>query len=332
MKKYNVALIGATGMVGESLISILQEREFPVNQLYPLASKRSLGKQVEFNSQPIEVIDLEEFDFNGIDFCFFSAGSKVSDQYAPIAANAGAIVIDNTSRYRYEDDIPLIVPEVNSSFLKNYKKRNIIANPNCSTIQLMVALAPIHLHSPIKKINIATYQSVSGAGRSAVELLNRQLKDINYPEKNDNPLFAHNVIPQIGDIQDNGYTLEEMKLVWETKKILGSDDIKVNATAVRVPVRVGHAEAVTIKTESKINLSLIKDVLSKAPNIKLFNDESYPMSILHGEGTDQVFVGRIREDLSTKNSINLWIVADNIRKGAALNSIQIAETIIKSYF
>lgn len=332
MKKYNVALIGATGMVGESLISILQEREFPVNQLYPLASKRSLGKQVEFNSQPIEVIDLEEFDFNGIDFCFFSAGSKVSDQYAPIAANAGAIVIDNTSRYRYEDDIPLIVPEVNSSFLKNYKKRNIIANPNCSTIQLMVALAPIHLHSPIKKINIATYQSVSGAGRSAVELLNRQLKDINYPEKNDNPLFAHNVIPQIGDIQDNGYTLEEMKLVWETKKILGSDDIKVNATAVRVPVRVGHAEAVTIKTESKINLSLIKDLLSKAPNIKLFNDESYPMSILHGEGTDQVFVGRIREDLSTKNSINLWIVADNIRKGAALNSIQIAETIIKSYF
>ena len=332
MKKYNVALIGATGMVGESLISILQEREFPVNQLYPLASKRSLGKQVEFNSQPIEVIDLEEFDFNGIDFCFFSAGSKVSDQYAPIAANAGAIVIDNTSRYRYEHDIPLIVPEVNSSFLKNYKKRNIIANPNCSTIQLMVALAPIHLHSPIKKINIATYQSVSGAGRSAVELLNRQLKDVNYPEKNDNPLFAHNVIPQIGDIQDNGYTLEEMKLVWETKKILGSDDIKVNATAVRVPVRVGHAEAVTIETESKINLSLIKDLLSKAPNIKLFNDESYPMSILHGEGTDQVFVGRIREDLSTKNSINLWIVADNIRKGAALNSIQIAETIIKSYF
>ena len=251
MKKYNVALIGATGMVGESLISILQEREFPVNQLYPLASKRSLGKQVEFNSQPIEVIDLEEFDFNGIDFCFFSAGSKVSDQYAPIAANAGAIVIDNTSRYRYEDDIPLIVPEVNSSFLKNYKKRNIIANPNCSTIQLMVALAPIHLHSPIKKINIATYQSVSGAGRSAVELLNRQLKDVNYPEKNDNPLFAHNVIPQIGDIQDNGYTLEEMKLVWETKKILGSDNIKVNATAVRVPVRVGHAEAVTIETEVK---------------------------------------------------------------------------------
>ena len=332
MKKYNVALIGATGMVGESLISILQEREFPVNQLYPLASKRSLGKQVEFNSQPIEVIDLEEFDFNGIDFCFFSAGSKVSDQYAPIAANAGAIVIDNTSRYRYEHDIPLIVPEVNSSFLKNYKKRNIIANPNCSTIQLMVALAPIHLHSPIKKINIATYQSVSGAGRSAVELLNRQLKDVNYPEKNDNPLFAHNVIPQIGDIQENGYTLEEMKLVWETKKILGSDDIKVNATAVRVPVRVGHAEAVTIETESKINLSLIKDLLSKAPNIKLFNDESYPMSILHGEGTDQVFVGRIREDFSTKNSINLWIVADNIRKGAALNSIQIAETIIKSYF
>ena len=332
MKKYNVALIGATGMVGESLISILQEREFPVNQLYPLASKRSLGKQVEFNSQPIEVIDLEEFDFNGIDFCFFSAGSKVSDQYAPIAANAGAIVIDNTSRYRYEDDIPLIVPEVNSSFLKNYKKRNIIANPNCSTIQLMVALAPIHLHSPIKKINIATYQSVSGAGRSAVETLNHQLISSKYPEENDAPLFAHNVIPQIGDIQDNGYTLEEMKLVWETKKILGSDDIKVNATAVRVPVRVGHAEAVTIETESKINLSLIKDLLSKAPNIKLFNDESYPMSILHGEGTDQVFVGRIREDLSTKNSINLWIVADNIRKGAALNSIQIAETIIKSYF
>jgi aspartate-semialdehyde dehydrogenase len=330
MKKYNVALIGATGMVGESLISILQERKFPVNKLYPLASKRSLGKQVEFNSQSIEVIDLEEFNFNGIDFCFFSAGSKVSDQYAPIAANAGAIVIDNTSRYRYEDDIPLIVPEVNSSVLKNYKNRNIIANPNCSTIQLMVALAPIHVYSPIKKINIATYQSVSGAGRSAVELLNRQLTDVNYPEQNESPLFAHNVIPQIGDIQDNGYTLEEMKLVWETKKILGSDDIIVNATAVRVPVRVGHAEAVTIETETDMNLSLIKDLLSKAPSIQLFDDESYPMSILHGEGTDQVFVGRIRKDLSDKNSINLWIVADNIRKGAALNSIQIAETIIQS--
>ena len=331
MKKYNVALIGATGMVGESMISILQEREFPINQLYPLASKRSLGRQIEFNSQSIEVIDLEEFNFSDIDFCFFSAGSEVSDQYAPIAANAGAIVIDNTSRYRYEDDIPLIVPEVNSSFLKNYKNHNIIANPNCSTIQLMVALAPIHSHSSIKKINIATYQSVSGAGRSAVETLNHQLISSKYPEENDAPLFAHNVIPQIGDIQDNGYTLEEMKLVWETKKILGSDNIKVNATAVRVPVRVGHAEAVTIETEEEINLSLVKELLGESPNIKLLDGDSYPMPIIHGEGTDQVFVGRVRKDLSEKNSINLWVVADNVRKGAALNSIQIAETIIKSY-
>ena len=332
MKKYNVAIIGATGLVGESLISILQERKFPVNKLYPLASKRSLGLKVKFNSDDIGVMDLDEFNFDGIDFCFFSAGSKVSDRYAPIAANAGAIVIDNTSRYRYEDDIPLVVPEVNPSFLKNYKNRNIIANPNCSTIQLMVVLAPIHFHTPIKRINIATYQSISGAGRSAVDSLDSQLVSSNYPGEDNTPNFAHNVIPQIGDFQNNGYTLEEMKLVWETKKILGSDNIKVNATAVRVPVRVGHAEAVTIETETELRLSLIKDLLKKAPNVELFDDETYPISIIHGDGTDQVFVGRLRKDLSDRKSINLWIVADNIRKGAALNSIQIAETIIKSDF
>ena len=331
MKKFNVAVVGATGMVGESMISILEERAFPVEQLTPIASKRSLGQKVHFQSKDLEIIDLDNFDFKGIDFAFFSAGASVSRDFAPLAAKAGAVVIDNTSEFRYDDEIPLVVPEVNPSALSGYKVKNIVANPNCSTIQLIIALAPIHNHTAIKKINIATYQSISGAGRRAIELLEKQLSDNNTSSKDSDQVFAYNVIPQIGEFQDNGYTLEEMKLVWETKKILGSNDIEVNATAVRVPVRVGHSEAVTFETESEISISLVNELLDACPHIEVMNSGEYPMPIIHGQGTDKVYVGRIRKDLSTQNSINLWIVADNIRKGAALNSIQIAETIIKSY-
>jgi len=332
MKKFNVAVVGATGMVGESMISILDERAFPIQQLIPLASKRSSGQKINYQSKDLEVIDLENFDFKGIDFAFFSAGASVSREFAPSAANAGAVVIDNTSEFRYDDDIPLVVPEVNPSALSQYRAKNIIANPNCSTIQLMIALAPIHNHTPIKKINIATYQSISGAGRSAIELLEKQMTDSNFSSADSHQLLAHNVIPQIGEFQDNGYTLEEMKLVWETKKILGSDDIEVNATAVRVPVRVGHSEAVTFETESEVSISLVNELLDASPHIEVMHGSDYPMPIKHGQGTDKVYVGRIRRDLSAQNSINLWIVADNIRKGAALNSIQIAEAIIDSDF
>ncbi len=331
MKKFNVAVVGATGMVGESMISILEERAFPVEQLTPIASKRSLGQKVHFQSKDLEIIDLDNFDFKGIDFAFFSAGASVSRDFAPLAAKAGAVVIDNTSEFRYDDEIPLVVPEVNPSALSGYKVKNIVANPNCSTIQLIIALAPIHNHTAIKKINIATYQSISGAGRRAIELLEKQLSDNNTSSKDSDEVFAHNVIPQIGEFQDNGYTLEEMKLVWETKKILGSNDIEVNATAVRVPVRVGHSEAVTFETESEISISLVNELLDACPHIEVMNGGEYPTPIKDGQGTDKVYVGRIRKDLSTQNSINLWIVADNIRKGAALNSIQIAETIINSY-
>ena len=331
MKKFNLAVVGATGMVGESMISILEERAFPVEQLTPIASKRSLGRKVHFQSKDLEIIDLDNFDFKGIDFAFFSAGASVSRDFAALAAKAGAVVIDNTSEFRYDDEIPLVVPEVNPSALSGYKVKNIVANPNCSTIQLIIALAPIHNHTAIKKINIATYQSISGAGRRAIELLEKQLSDNNTSSKDSDEVFAHNVIPQIGEFQDNGYTLEEMKLVWETKKILGSNDIEVNATAVRVPVRVGHSEVVTFETESEISISLVNELLDACPHIEVMNGSEYPMPIKDGQGTDKVYVGRIRKDLSTQNSINLWIVADNIRKGAALNSIQIAETIIKSY-
>ena len=331
MKKFNVAVVGATGMVGESMISILEERAFPVEQLTPLASKRSLGQKVNFRSEDLEIIDLDNFDFKGIDFAFFSAGALVSREFAPLAAKAGALVIDNTSEFRYDDEIPLVVPEVNPSALSEYRAKNIVANPNCSTIQLIIALAPIHNHTPIKKINIATYQSISGAGRSAIELLEKQLTNNNNSTINSHQSFAHNVIPQIGEFQDNGYTLEEMKLVWETKKILGSKKIEVNATAVRVPVRVGHSEAVTFETESEVSVSLVNELLDASPHIEVMHGSEYPIPIKHGQGTDKVYVGRIRRDLSTQNSINLWIVADNIRKGAALNSIQIAETIIDSH-
>ena len=335
MSGYNVAVVGATGLVGETIISILEERNFPLENMIPLASARSLGKKVSFREEKIPIVELQSFDFKGVDFCFFSAGADVSSEFVPIATKQGAIVIDNTSCFRYEDDVPLVVPEVNPNALAAYTSRNIIANPNCSTIQLVVALAPIHKIAKIKRINVATYQSASGAGRRSLELLNQQIEaSLNGDDQQWEQLFAFNVIPQIDEFQENSFTKEEMKLVWETQKILNDYDLLVNATAVRVPVKVGHAEAINIETEIGITPDQVKEVLSQSQGIKIIDDvsdNSYPTPRTHGNQTDDVFVGRIRKDHTLKNGINLWVVADNLRKGAALNSIQIAEALIQSY-
>ena len=332
MSQYKVAIVGATGLVGEALTEILESRGFPVSSLIPLASERSSHRQVQFRNQSIQVEVLNNFDFKGIDFAFFSAGSSVSEHYAPIAAKAGAIVIDNTSQFRYEDDIPLVVPEVNPDALRNFSKTNIIANPNCSTIQMLVALNPIHQEATIKKINVATYQAISGAGRKTLEIYNHQLTSSDYPNTDDPMLFAHNVIPQIGKFDEDGNSIEEMKMLWETQKILNDKDISVNSTAVRVPVRFGHSEAVSVQTKQPIDLKDIKNLLQSTEGIEVLSDDNlYPVPLIHGEGTDDVFVGRLRKDFTVENGFNLWIVADNIRKGAALNSIQIAELLIESY-
>ncbi|MFL2548028.1 MAG: aspartate-semialdehyde dehydrogenase [Gammaproteobacteria bacterium] len=327
-----VAIVGATGLVGQAILSILEQRSFPVEELIPLASERSAGKSIRFNDQDYEVMVLDDFNFENIDFSFFSAGSSVSRVFAPKAANAGSVVIDNTSEFRYDDQIPLIVPEVNAHALENFRKNNIIANPNCSTIQMLVALNPIHKAATISSINVCTYQSISGAGRMMLNEYDRQVSDPKYPQQEEN-CFAHNVIPQIGSFENNGYSLEEMKMVWETHKIFDDKNIEVNPTAVRVPVRYGHSEAISIITENHLSVGKVRALLSDSNGIQLMHDdESYPMPIKEGEGTDDVYVGRIRADLNHSNGINLWVVADNIRKGAALNSIQIAETILESNY
>jgi aspartate-semialdehyde dehydrogenase len=332
MSQYNVAIVGATGLVGETLLSLLEDREFPISSLIPIASERSQNKHVQFKGENIKIQVLNDFNFTGVDFAFFSAGALVSEQFAPIAAKSGAIVIDNTSQFRYEDDIPLVVPEVNPDALMKYSTTNIIANPNCSTIQMLVALNPIHQEATIKKINVATYQAISGAGRKTLDIFNQQLISDEYPNSDDPMLFAHNVIPQIGEFDEDGNSIEEMKMLWETQKIFNDQEIRVNATAVRVPVRYGHSEAVSIQTEKPIAVNEIKDLLQSTEGIEVLSDDNlYPLPLIHGEGTDDVFVGRIRKDLTVENGLNLWIVADNIRKGAALNSIQIAELLIKSY-
>ena len=327
-----VAIVGATGLVGQAILRILEQRSFPVEELIPLASERSAGKSIRFNDQDYEVMVLDDFNFENIDFSFFSAGSSVSRIFAPKAANAGSVVIDNTSEFRYDDQIPLVVPEVNAHALENFRKNNIIANPNCSTIQMLVALNPIHKAAKISSINVCTYQSISGAGRMMLNEYDRQVSDPKYPQQEEN-CFAHNVIPQIGSFENNGYSLEEMKMVWETHKIFDDKNIEVNPTAVRVPVRYGHSEAISIITENHLSVGKVRALLSDSNGIQLMHDdESYPMPIKEGEGTDDVYVGRIRADLNHSNGINLWVVADNIRKGAALNSIQIAETILESNY
>ena len=337
-KLYDVAVVGATGAVGEAMISILEERKFPVRNLYPLASKRSAGKTIMFNGKSIRVTDLAEFDFSKAQIGLFSAGGSISAEFAPKAGAAGCVVIDNTSHFRQDEDIPLIVPEVNIEALAGYTRRNIIANPNCSTIQMLVALKPIYDAVGIARINVATYQAVSGTGKEAIEelagqtarLLNGQEIECEvYPRQ-----IAFNVIPHIDTFQDNGYTREEMKMVWETRKILNDDSIQVNPTCVRVPVFFGHSEAVHIETVEKITSEQARALLQRAPGITVIDehkDGGYPTAVAEAAGRDPVYVGRIREDISHPRGLDLWIVSDNVRKGAALNSVQIAESLITTY-
>tara|TARA_R100000005_G_scaffold57765_6_gene29077 strand:+ start:3538 stop:4563 length:1026 start_codon:yes stop_codon:yes gene_type:complete len=337
-KQYDVAVVGATGAVGETMMSILEERDFPVRTLYPLASARSAGKTVKFRGKSVRVTDLAEFDFSQAQIGLFSAGGSISEEFAPKAAAAGCIVIDNTSHFRRDADIPLVVPEVNLSALAGYTQRNIIANPNCSTIQMLVALKPIYDAVGIERINVCTYQAVSGTGKEAIEelagqtarLLNGQSIECEvYPKQ-----IAFNVLPHIDTFQDNGYTREEMKMVWETQKILGDDSIQVNPTCVRVPVFFGHSEAVHIETREKISAAAARKLLEDFPGITVLDervDGGYPTAVTESAGKDAVFVGRIREDISHPRGLDLWVVSDNVRKGAALNSIQIAEALIRGY-
>ncbi len=337
-RKFDVAVVGATGAVGEQMLAILKEREFPVARVYALASERSAGSTVRFGNRDLIVEDLATFDFSKVQIGLFSPGAAVSAIYAPKAAAAGCVVIDNTSQFRYVDDIPLVVPEVNPEAIALYKNHGIIANPNCSTIQMLVALKPIHDAVGIERINVCTYQSVSGTGKDAIEELGRQTAALLnfqdavpkvYPKQ-----IAFNVIPQIDVFQDNGYTKEEMKMVWETRKILGDETIQVNPTAVRVPVFYGHSEAIHIETKKKIGAAEARALLERAPGVVVIDrheDGGYPTAVSDASGQDAVFVGRIREDISHPRGLNLWVVSDNIRKGAALNSIQIAELLIRSY-
>ena len=337
-KTVDVAVVGATGAVGETMLSILAERNFPVGKVYALASERSAGKKIAFGNTYLTVEDLATFDFSKVQIGLFSPGGAISREYAPKAAAAGCVVIDNTSEFRYDDDVPLIVPEVNAHAIAGYTQRNIIANPNCSTIQMLVALKPIRDAVGIERINVATYQAVSGSGKEAIEeLATQSARKLNgqdadavvYPKQ-----IAFNALPQIDVFQDNGYTKEEMKMVWETRKIFEDESILVNPTAVRVPVFFGHSEAVHIETRDKITAEQAWALFEKADGIEVLDtrrDGGYPTAVTEGAGNDPVYVGRIREDISHERGLNLWVVADNVRKGAALNSVQIAECLVRDY-
>ncbi len=337
-RTFDVAVVGATGAVGEVMLDILAQRDFPVGQVYPLASERSAGSKVTFKGKQLTVQNLAEFDFSRTPVGLFSAGASVSEIYAPKAAQAGCVVIDNTSQFRYDADIPLVVPEVNPERIADYKSRGIIANPNCSTIQMLVALKPIYDAVGIQRINVCTYQAVSGTGKEAIEELAQQTANVLNAKPIEKRVYpkqiAFNVLPHIDVFQDNGYTKEEMKMVWETRKILGNDAIQVNPTAVRVPVFFGHSEAVHIETRDKMTAAECRDLLAKAPGVVVLDehkDGGYPTAVTEGANNDPVYVGRIREDISHPRGLDLWVVADNVRKGAALNSIQIAEILVKNY-
>ncbi len=335
MKKsaYTVAVVGATGAVGTEMIDVLEERAFPVEKLIPLASSRSAGGTVTFRGDAIPVQVLTKDSFTGVDIALFSAGADISREFAPIAATAGAVVIDNSAAWRMEPDVPLVVPEVNKHDIANHK--GIIANPNCSTIQMVVALKPLHDRAKIRRIVVTTFQSVSGTGKEAMDELMTECQDLLsfkeatpkvYPYQ-----IAFNCLPQIDDFLPGGYTKEEMKMLNETRKIMGDRNIQVTATTVRVPVYVGHSEAVNIETEQKLSANEARAILSEAPGVLLFDDPAhkiYPMP-LDVAGKDEVYVGRVREDESIANGLNLWVVADNLRKGAALNAVQIAECLVK---
>jgi len=336
-EKYTVAIVGATGAVGEQMRGVLEEREFPVGELILLASERSAGQFLEFHGRQRRVEILHDDSFTNVDIALFSAGGSVSAKFAPVAVSAGAVVIDNTAHFRMAPDIPLVVPEVNANAIAGYKTSGIIANPNCSTIQMVVALKPIHDAAGIKRVVVSTYQSVSGAGRQAMEELSQQVaalfsgRDI---EKNKFPhQIAFNCIPHIDVFMDDGYTKEEWKMIHETRKILGEPALAVTATTVRVPVFCGHSESVNVETEKKLTAAEVKALLRDAPGV-IVSDEPenniYPLA-LDATGKDAIYIGRIREDHSVPNGIHLWVVSDNLRKGAALNTVQIAEILIRDY-
>ena len=337
-KTFDVAVVGATGAVGETMLEILAERKFPVRNIYALASSRSAGKRVAFGDKQLVVEDLDSFDFSQVQIGIFSPGASVSKIYAPKAAEAGCIVIDNTSQFRYDDDKPLIIPEVNAHAIAGYKKTNIIANPNCSTIQMLVALKPLHDAFGITRVNVCTYQAVSGTGKEAIEELSTQtarllnglpVDPVVYPRQ-----IAFNAIPHIDDFQENGYTKEEMKMVWETHKIMEDSSIAVNPTCVRIPVFFGHSEALHIETVKPVKADQARELLSQSPGVIVLDERTaggYPTAVTESAGADAVFVGRIREDISTENGLDLWVVSDNVRKGAALNSVQIAECLVQDY-
>ena len=335
--KYNVAVVGATGAVGEEMRKILAERSFPVDRLRLLASERSAGQRLEFCGRqvPVEVLDEESFD--DVDIALFSAGSSVSARYAPAAVDAGAVVIDNTSRFRMDDDVPLVVPEVNAREIAGHVRRGIIANPNCSTIQMVVALKPLYDAAGITRIVVSTYQSVSGAGRQAMEELGSQTAALFNGQEVECERFPHriafNCIPHIDSFLPNGYTGEEMKMIRETRKILGDPDIRITATAVRVPVFCSHSESINVETRTKLSAGDVRAILREAPGVLLQDDpqdNGYPLAT-EVTGKDATFVGRIREDDSVENGLNLWVVGDNLRKGAALNAVQVAEILIRDY-
>ena len=332
---YNVAVLGATGAVGHEIITILEERNFPIENIYALASKRSVGKEVSFGNKVLKVENVENFNFSSVDIAIFSAGSDVSEKWAPIAGDKGCIVIDNTSHFRMDPDVPLIIPEVNPEALEGYRNKNIIANPNCSTIQMLVPLKPLHDLAIIKRIVVSTYQSVSGAGKSAMDELWDQTRKMFFNEtetqesKNFNKRIAFNVIPQIDKFLDDGSTKEEVKMVNETKKILDST-IEVSATCVRVPVFIGHAESVNIEFENNVNIDEVREILGDTSGVSLIDDietETY-ITPIECVSDFSVFVSRLRVDHTVPSGINMWVVSDNLRKGAALNSIQIAEELI----
>ncbi len=338
MKKVNVAIVGATGAVGVTIREILEERDFPVENLYLLASERSAGERVMYKGKSIRVENLADFDFSKADIGLFSAGGDISAEYAPKAAEAGCVVVDNTSHFRYDDDIPLVVAEVNPERIADYKNRGIIANPNCSTMQLLVALKPIQDDVGIEHINVCTYQAVSGSGHKAVEELASQTAQLLNGREATNKVYdkqiAFNVLPNIDKVQDNGYTKEEMKMVWETHKIFEDPSIGVSPTAVRVPVFYGHSEAVHIKTRVPLDVEQARFLLKNAPGVTVVDDMSkldYATPVTHASGKDDVFVSRIRKDVGIENGLAMWIVSDNVRKGAALNTVQIAEILVKNY-
>lgn len=335
IKEVDIAIVGATTQVAETLLEVLEERKFPVGQIYLLDSESSSGNRLEFDGYALKIGDINSFDFSQTQIAFFVSTEAISKEFVKKAASEGCIVIDRTPAFRNDKDVPLVIPEVNEDALEDIKKGKIISNPSCNSIQMLLALKPIYDAVGIKRINVSTYQSVSGSGKDAAEelasqtaaLLNfRDVKCKTYAKQ-----IAFNVLPQVGVLLDNGYTDEEMKLVYETQKVLNDESITVNATAVRVPVFIGHAASVHIETKEKISAAKVNELLQQANGIELLNEAEWPTPVTEAAGKDSVFVGRVREDISTEKGINLWVVTDNMRKGAATNAVQIAEILVKLY-